>query len=203
MDTKDGFTTSSKEHLRSLVRVHELDEITSNGGKDRSAMRNTPGDWSVKDRTSCAENLHLGRDDDIVKIMQVEGAKCILTWGPTGAKRRLNRAEMGLGRSAQAGRPSPLRGSVRPPIPYTRRIFNPKILEAPPFDRGEPFAPGGHPQAREGDLRRDIVHLEGSTHKWRRRKTPSEGKPWSTVLCQAPWWSNLLIRPWVVIDLEM
>jgi hypothetical protein len=37
MDIKDGFTTSSKEHLRSRVRVHELDEITSNGGKDRSA----------------------------------------------------------------------------------------------------------------------------------------------------------------------
>jgi hypothetical protein len=37
MDMKDGFATSSKEHLRSLVRVHELDEITSNGGKDRSA----------------------------------------------------------------------------------------------------------------------------------------------------------------------
>jgi hypothetical protein len=79
MDIKDGFTTSSKEHLRSLVRVHELDEITSNGGKDRSATRNTPGDLSVKDRTSCAENLRLGREDDIVKIMQVEGAKCIIT----------------------------------------------------------------------------------------------------------------------------
>jgi hypothetical protein len=26
MDIKDGFATSSKEHLRSLVRVHELDE---------------------------------------------------------------------------------------------------------------------------------------------------------------------------------
>jgi hypothetical protein len=34
MDIKDRFTTSSKEHLRSLVRVHELDEITSNGGDD-------------------------------------------------------------------------------------------------------------------------------------------------------------------------
>jgi hypothetical protein len=33
MDIKDGFTTS-KEQLRSLVRVYELDEITSNGGKD-------------------------------------------------------------------------------------------------------------------------------------------------------------------------
>jgi hypothetical protein len=79
MDIKDGFATSSKEHLRSLVRVHELDEIISNGGKDRSATRNTPRDLSVKDRTSCVENLHLGREDDIVKIMQVEGAKCIIT----------------------------------------------------------------------------------------------------------------------------
>jgi hypothetical protein len=43
--------------------------------------------------------------------------------------------EMGLGRSAQAGRPSSLWGSVRPPFPCTRRIFNPKTLEAPPFDR--------------------------------------------------------------------
>jgi hypothetical protein len=39
MDKRDGFTTSSKEHLRSLVRVYELDEITSNGGKDRSVTK--------------------------------------------------------------------------------------------------------------------------------------------------------------------
>jgi hypothetical protein len=88
--------------------------------------RNTPGDWSIKDRTSCKENLHLGREDGIVKIMQVDGAKCIITWGPMGAKGRPNQVEMGLGRSAQAGRPSPLRGSVRPLFPRTWRIFNPK-----------------------------------------------------------------------------
>jgi hypothetical protein len=41
--------------------------------------RNTPGDRSVKDRTSCTENVHLGRQDDIVKIMQIEGAMCIIT----------------------------------------------------------------------------------------------------------------------------
>jgi hypothetical protein len=99
-----------------------------------------------------------------------------------GAKGRPNRAEMGLGWSAQAGRPGTLRGSVRPPFPCTRRIFNPKVLEVPPFagpaglahsggrfgppflapegsstlkswrcrhSQGEPFTPGGHPQARE------------------------------------------------------
>jgi hypothetical protein len=42
MDIKDGFTTSSKNHLQSLVRVHELDEITSNGVKDRSATKEHP-----------------------------------------------------------------------------------------------------------------------------------------------------------------
>jgi hypothetical protein len=34
MDIKDKFTRSSKEQLRSLVRVYELDEVTSNGGRD-------------------------------------------------------------------------------------------------------------------------------------------------------------------------
>jgi hypothetical protein len=42
MNIKDGLTTSSKEHLLSLVCVHELDEITSNGGKDRSATKKHP-----------------------------------------------------------------------------------------------------------------------------------------------------------------
>jgi hypothetical protein len=42
MNVKDGFTTRSKEQSRSLVRVHELDEITSNGGEDRSVTKKHP-----------------------------------------------------------------------------------------------------------------------------------------------------------------
>jgi hypothetical protein len=42
MDITDGFTTSSKEQLKSLVRVYELDEITPKGGKDRSATKEHP-----------------------------------------------------------------------------------------------------------------------------------------------------------------
>jgi hypothetical protein len=42
MDIKDRFTTSSNEQLWSLVRVHELDEIISNGGKDRSVTKEHP-----------------------------------------------------------------------------------------------------------------------------------------------------------------
>jgi hypothetical protein len=34
MDIKDRFTTSSTEQLWSLVCVHELNEITSNGRED-------------------------------------------------------------------------------------------------------------------------------------------------------------------------
>jgi hypothetical protein len=48
MDIKDGFTTSSKEHLWSLVHVHELDEITSNGGEDRSVTKEHPRELKHK-----------------------------------------------------------------------------------------------------------------------------------------------------------
>jgi hypothetical protein len=42
MDKKDGVTTSSKEKMRSLVRVREHDEITPKGGKDRSVTKEHP-----------------------------------------------------------------------------------------------------------------------------------------------------------------
>jgi hypothetical protein len=42
MDIKDGFTTSSTEQLWSLVHLHELDEITSNSGEDRSFTKEHP-----------------------------------------------------------------------------------------------------------------------------------------------------------------
>jgi hypothetical protein len=48
MHIKDGFTTSSKEHLRRLVRVYELDEITYNGGKDRNATKEHPRELKRK-----------------------------------------------------------------------------------------------------------------------------------------------------------
>jgi hypothetical protein len=48
MDIKDGFATSSKEHIQSLVRVHDPDEITSNGGKDRSVTEEHPRGFNRK-----------------------------------------------------------------------------------------------------------------------------------------------------------
>jgi hypothetical protein len=167
--------------------------------------RNTPGDWSVKDRTSCTKNLHLGREDDIIKIMQMEGTKCIITWGPR------ERRGYGTGSGwAWAGWSKPAS------LAHSGGRFDPSFL-APEGSSTQKSWMHRHSQGEshshqesilklereEGNLRRRIDHLEGSTHKWRRRKTPLEASPWSTVLCLAPWWFNLLICPWVVIDLEM
>jgi hypothetical protein len=85
------------------------------------------------------------------------------------------------------GGPGPV-GPGRPALP------TPDVGSAPPSLHPKDFqpeSPGGatarrgeshsHQEAfhklerEEGDLRRGIDHLEGSTHKWRRRKTPSEG----------------------------
>jgi hypothetical protein len=42
MKIKDRVTTSSKEELRSTIRVWELDEITPKGGKDWSVRKEHP-----------------------------------------------------------------------------------------------------------------------------------------------------------------
>jgi hypothetical protein len=42
MDKKDEVTTSSKEKMRSSVRVQVHDEITPKGGKDRSVTKEQP-----------------------------------------------------------------------------------------------------------------------------------------------------------------
>jgi hypothetical protein len=160
MDIKDRFTTSSKEQLRSLVLVHELDQITSNGGEDWSVTKEHPRGLKRKRLDSCTENLHIGREDDIIKMVQVKGAKCIITRGPTGAKGRPSRAGMGLGRSAQAGRPDPLRVSVRPPFLALEGSSTLSPWRHCHSQNREPFAPRGHPQDRE-----------------RGRRSPEEDRP--------------------------
>jgi hypothetical protein len=159
-------------------------------------QRNIPEDRCIKDRTSCKENLHLGRKDDIIKMVQVEEAKCINTWETTGAKGRPNRARMGLAHSG--GRFGFL--FLTPEDPSTLSCW--KCYHSQ--DR-EPFSREAiHKLERRGgrSFMRRIAQLEESTHKWRRRKTPSEASPWSTVPCLAPWWGNLLICPCIVIELE-
>jgi hypothetical protein len=74
-------------------------------------------------------------------------------------------------------RPGPLLTSVRPPFLAPEGFSTLK-----PWRRGHSGGEShSHQEAihklerEEGDLRTGIDHIEGSTHKWRRRKTPSEG----------------------------
>jgi hypothetical protein len=131
-------------------------------------QRNIPEDWSVKDRTSCEKNLHLVREDDIVKMVQMEGAKCIKTWGPMGAKGRPNLAHPGVG---------------SPPISWAWRSFNPKYVEAPPFTERAIRPRGLHELEREeeGDHSREgsLYLKEATTSKgghWGPAMTPPEEK---------------------------
>jgi hypothetical protein len=160
-----GVSFMFKSLMKSLSKVARTEVL----------QRNIPEKWSVKDQTSSKENLHLGREDDIVRMVQVEGAKCLNTLGPTGAKGRPNQAEMGLGWSAQAGRPGPLRGSVRHPFSCTRISFNPKFLEMPPFSRQRAIRPRGHPQAREGEEEGDRSQ-EGSLYSKEAHTSGGEGR---------------------------
>jgi hypothetical protein len=119
MDIKDGFTTSLKEQLRSLVRVYELDEITSNSGKDQSVPKEHPRglkqkrpDFMQGEPPSWTRGWHCQNSASgggkVHKYMRTHGSKGVTE--PAG---------MGLGRSAQAGRPGPLQGSVRAPFSCT------------------------------------------------------------------------------------
>jgi hypothetical protein len=144
MDIKDGFAPSSKEHLRSLVHVHEPDEITSNGGKDRSVTKEHPRwlkckrpnfmheepptwtrGWHRQNRASGRGKVH----------------KCMRTHGSEG---RPNRADVGLGRPA---RPTPDEGSA--PFLAPKGFSTLKPWRRRHSGGREPFVLGGHPQARE------------------------------------------------------
>jgi hypothetical protein len=89
-----------------------------------------------------------------------------------GAKGRPSRAEMGL-----AGRPRPA-GPAHPGGRFGPPFLAPggtSTLEAPPSTGGEPFAPEGHPQARE----RGGGFLEGDQPP--RRKHPLVEKKEDTI----------------------
>jgi hypothetical protein len=75
MDKRDGVTMSSKEQMRSSVRVQVQGEITSKGGKDQGAMTDHPRGLRRKDRISCEKTPYLDRGDDEAKMTQLKGFK--------------------------------------------------------------------------------------------------------------------------------
>jgi hypothetical protein len=62
------------------------------------------------------EDHYLKHREDIAKMMQLKRFKAKMMRGPTWRKGRLNRAEVGLGRSVQAGRPTPFERQFGPPF---------------------------------------------------------------------------------------
>jgi hypothetical protein len=176
MDIKDGFATSSKEHLRSLVRVHELDEITSNGGEDRSVteehlrglkrkrpnfMHGEPPSWT---RGWHRQNHASGRDK-VHKFMRTHGSEGATEPGRNG---------LGLVGPGWPAQPTPGVGSaplfLAPEGSSTLKPWRRRQSQG-----GEPFVPGGHPQARERGGRSP----EGDRPS--RRKHPQAEKKEDTV----------------------
>jgi hypothetical protein len=117
MDRRDGVMTSSKEQMRSFVRVRLQGEITSIGGKDQGGTKDHPRGLRLKLRTSYEKTPYLDRRDDDLKMTQIKGAKSKMLREAAGRKLGPNRPRKGLGRPARSDR---LRGFL--------------ALFGPPFD---------------------------------------------------------------------
>jgi hypothetical protein len=75
MDKRDGVIKSSKEQMRSSIRVRMQGKITSKGGKDQGGMTDHPRGLRRKVRTSYEKTPYLDRGDDNLKMTQIKGAK--------------------------------------------------------------------------------------------------------------------------------
>jgi hypothetical protein len=76
MNKRDGVITSTKEQMRSSVRVRVQGEITSKGGKVQGDATDHPRGLRRKVRTSCEKTHYLDRGDDDLKMTQMKGGKC-------------------------------------------------------------------------------------------------------------------------------
>jgi hypothetical protein len=133
MDKRDGVTTSSKEQMRSFVRVRVQGEITSKGGKDQGAMTDHPRGLRRKVRTSCEKTPYLDRGDDDLKMTQVKGGNCKMWRWAAGRKTGPNRPRKGLGRPTQSDRPRGVLWRFGPPFDLVApRSINSSLLWQPP-----------------------------------------------------------------------
>jgi hypothetical protein len=73
MDKRDGVIKSSKEQMRSSIRVRMQGKITSKGGKDQGGMTDHPRGLRRKVRTSYEKTPYLDRGDDNLKMTQIKG----------------------------------------------------------------------------------------------------------------------------------
>jgi hypothetical protein len=178
MDIKDRFTTSSKEQLRSLVRVHELDEITFNGGKDQSATKEHPRGLKRK-RPDFMQGEPPSWTRGWYRQNSANGGgkvhKHMRTHGSEGATEPGRDGHGPVGPS-QTAWPTPGVGSA--PILLHPKDLQPQVRGGATIHKTESHL---HREAihklerEEGDLLRRIAQLEGSTHKWRRSPRGGRG----------------------------
>jgi hypothetical protein len=97
-------------------------------------------------------------------MVQMEGAKCIMTRGPTCAKGQPNRAKMGMGRSAQAGRPSRFRGRFGPPFLEREDVSTLSTWRRRHLQRERDIRLIGRPQDRERERETEREREEEGDH---------------------------------------
>jgi hypothetical protein len=98
---------SSKEQMRSSVRVWVQGGFIPKGGQDQGATTDHPWGLRRKDQTSCEKTPYLDREDDDAKMTKMMGHKSRMSREATSTKMGLNRAGKGPGRPAHADQPSP------------------------------------------------------------------------------------------------
>jgi hypothetical protein len=115
MDKRDGVTTSSKEQMRSSVRVRMQGEITSKGGKDQGGTTDQPRGLRRKVRTLYEKTPYLDRGDDDLKMTQIKGLSPKCEDEPQGGRRARTGLERAwAGRPVQTGPGTFCGGSARP-----------------------------------------------------------------------------------------
>jgi hypothetical protein len=133
MDKRDGATTSSKEWMRSSVRVRVQGEITSKGGKDQGATTDHPRGLGHKVPISYEKTPYLDRGDDDLKMTQIKGAKSKMPRWAAGRKTGPNQPRKGMGRPARSDRPTGFLWQFSPPFDLApSRSFNSSLLRRPP-----------------------------------------------------------------------
>jgi hypothetical protein len=115
MDKRDEVTTSSKERMRSSVRVRVQGEIASKGGKDQGGTMDHPRGLRRKVRTSCEKAPYLDRGDDNLKMNKSRGLSPKCEDQPRGGRwDRTNPERAWAGRPIQTGPVTFCGGSARP-----------------------------------------------------------------------------------------
>jgi hypothetical protein len=108
----------------SLAQVKTHDKYDSKGAKDQSVNVWNTEDLNRRRRSSRVKHPYLNCRENYVKDPHAVRQKLKKTGEASGSKTEVKRSRMGLGHSAQAGRPNPLSAPFAVPLwPNTPSIY--------------------------------------------------------------------------------